>query len=1347
MYKSPLIISFALACAVLPLRVVSAEAVDNLGLDIPPANFQQVSNDQKTLKVGAELHKQVASAPTRSGMKNQFDASMGRATFVWGGLSQVKPTMHRVVAKERPAHAADSYLNQLTGFSSQAKSGSGSVVFSSLHNLNRGAVVAKYRQQVQGIEVFNKEYNVMMDQENNLVAAAGYLANKPSAPEVLSLMSHFDSAEPAVYKAIDDLSKGMANVVLNPSRQQAGYTLYDVDNLNDELQVVGEPRTKKVFYELNGKLISAYYVEVGLAAKGDTGSMEFSYVIGASGNKIYFRNNLTADDHQFTYRVYADPNGEPWQGPFGDVLPDLTAGNDVGEELTAPLVTLSNHASISTADPWLDETAEMTSGNNVFAYADVIAPDGYTSGDYAAQTSSYKTFDYPFDSSLRASSLVNGRAAVVNLFYINNYLHDWWYDHGFDEASGNAQLSNYGRGGVEGDPLLVQAQDYSGINNANMTTYADGRSPRMQQYLFNDWQAENGVDSGLTITSHPALGLLASTKLSNFGPSQYGRFSGRLVRAIDGKDANGGTFFDGCQTALNADELVGAIAVIDRGKCDFRKKVKLAQDAGATAVIIVDNVQGGIVPVMNGSAPLITIPNVSISYEEGHAIYALLASGETVTAELFSTYPLKDSSFDNGVVAHEWGHYIQNRLIGNGSGLSNFQGSAMGEGWGDFHGLMLLVKEGQRNIEGSEAFETPYSDTSYVLDPYYGFRRVRYTPDMAINPLSFRHITSGAGADVGLPPTNGLSPHAAGEVWASMLWDIYVKLLNTYTFNEAQSRMADYLVAGYKLTPISPTFTEARDALLAAMFANEPADYRMALEAFARRGIGLGAVSPERYSTDNQGVIESTATRLATFDGLSIDLNSDYDGSDKGYCSNDSIFDAGETATVVVTIANKGSEILTGLTAQLLIVSDHDVSIENDGVIRFDEVDLYADVTSAPLTITLNEAGVADTLLFEVVFTEQSENEAIQTPSALSFDVRVNYDFVPRPLLDDVAFDDMETIATSRDWPLVVLSGTDAALTTRIPSEPARVEFLQRLNPDIDLGEQTMFLLNNPFPADVAVETHLIEVAYNTNFSISFWHFYWLEEGYDGGVVEISVNDGDWVEVTEAGGVFDLGYSGDLLAAEGYSGSARAAYTGTNGDLETFAGNIETINFGDRFNGQSVRLRFRIFSDEAVADFGWFIDNVTFTNVYAPVFSLPVAGDTFACDNSAPKITLSDSFLTVNEGAVHSVAVTATDRNPEDVIAYQWHQAKGPGVSMDGADTAELTFTAPAISRDAELVFDVVVDDGVDRVSSSVTVLVKNVEPPTNSSASGGGGGAIGWFHFSLLFLVALLKRKVLWSC
>lgn len=73
----------------------------------------------------------------------------------------------------------------------------------------------------------------------------------------------------------------------------------------------------------------------------------------------------------------------------------------------------------------------------------------FTNGDFTAEITSDKTFDYQYNTNQVESSVNNRKASIVNLFYMNNYLHDLFYDHGFDEASGNAQAKNYGRGGEE----------------------------------------------------------------------------------------------------------------------------------------------------------------------------------------------------------------------------------------------------------------------------------------------------------------------------------------------------------------------------------------------------------------------------------------------------------------------------------------------------------------------------------------------------------------------------------------------------------------------------------------------------------------------------------------------------------------------------------------------------------------------------------------------------------------------------------------------------------------------------------------------------------------------------------
>ena len=194
-----------------------------------------------------------------------------------------------------------------------------------------------------------------------------------------------------------------------------------------------------------------------------------------------------------------------------------------------------------------------------------------------------------------------------------------------------------------------------------------------------------------------------------------------------------------------------------------------------------------------------------------------------------------------------------------------------------------------------------------------------------------------------------------------MLWESYVALINEHGFEEAQNRMANYLVAGYKLTPVAPLYTEARDAILAAAYAVDTNDYKLILGAFAKRGMGLGAQAPDRFSEDLTGVVESDKMQLASFTLKDVEMNASYNGVELVIVRNDNILDKGETGTLTVSM-NTGSEVLTGTQAQLTVVSGHDVTFENDGLITFDDTTPYASQTSAPIKFTLNDAGTADTL-------------------------------------------------------------------------------------------------------------------------------------------------------------------------------------------------------------------------------------------------------------------------------------------------------------------------------------------------------------------------------------------------
>ena len=82
-------------------------------------------------------------------------------------------------------------------------------------------------------------------------------------------------------------------------------------------------------------------------------------------------------------------------------------------------------------------------------------------------------------------------AAVTQLFYVTNSVHDIYAHYGFTEAAGNFQQTDYSGQGRGGDPLQAEAQDGGGVDNSNFLTPPDGQSPIMQMYLWDKTSPES----------------------------------------------------------------------------------------------------------------------------------------------------------------------------------------------------------------------------------------------------------------------------------------------------------------------------------------------------------------------------------------------------------------------------------------------------------------------------------------------------------------------------------------------------------------------------------------------------------------------------------------------------------------------------------------------------------------------------------------------------------------------------------------------------------------------------------------------------------------------------------------
>jgi photosystem II stability/assembly factor-like uncharacterized protein len=143
---------------------------------------------------------------------------------------------------------------------------------------------------------------------------------------------------------------------------------------------------------------------------------------------------------------------------------------------------------------------------------------------------------------------------------------------------------------------------------------------------------DTGIDTGdvkVTVNSPSSIAGDYFGLSGSFG-ADLTSLSGTLVLVDDGS----GNSNEGCSSLTNGAAISGNIAVVYRGSCNFSSKALNAQNEGALAVIVVNNVSGPAVGMASGDdGDQVTIPTFMLSQADGQAIINELASGVTVDLE------------------------------------------------------------------------------------------------------------------------------------------------------------------------------------------------------------------------------------------------------------------------------------------------------------------------------------------------------------------------------------------------------------------------------------------------------------------------------------------------------------------------------------------------------------------------------------------------------------------------------------------------------------------------------------------------------------------------------------------
>lgn len=504
-----------------------------------------------------------------------------------------------------------------------------------------------------------------------------------------------------------------------------------------------------------------------------------------------------------------------------------------------------------------------------------------------------------------------------------------------------------------------------------------------------------------------------------------------------------------------------------------------------------------------------------------NANFSTPADGQLPRMQMFlwSGSPQKDGDVDNGIVVHEFGHGISNRLAG-GAGQAGCVSNAeqMGEGWSDYYSLMATHDWATALL--NDGFDKPRGIGTYALGQAItgvGIRSQRYCTNFAVNNKTYTATIPAA-------------QHDRGEIWCATLWDMtwniinQVGAINPDLFNAAgtggNSIALKLVTEGLKLQVCNSGFIDGRDGILAADQALYGGAYRCAImQAFARRGMGFDAKQGSANSTTDQVPGFSTVESILT---LTQNVTQQLEGLNVTY-----------TNTVKAGACS-------GLTNYLLT----DTLPSNVTYVSGGTYNAGNRVVSFPVNVL---AGQTQTYSFTIQI-----NNGSYFPTTNLLDEQVTGATIP---------------AT---WVTSTGAGTTNFVVSSAQSHSAPNSFF---GADATVATDFRIATANPFAMGAAPPM------------LSFWHNYNTEDGWDGGLVEISTNGGaTWADL--GANMTENAYNGSMGTGSNNPLGGRSAFTGnSNGWIRT---TISLLPFAN----QNALFRFRAASDDNTGGAGWFIDDI-----------------------------------------------------------------------------------------------------------------------------------------------------------
>ena len=496
-----------------------------------------------------------------------------------------------------------------------------------------------------------------------------------------------------------------------------------------------------------------------------------------------------------------------------------------------------------------------------------------------------------------------------------------------------------------------------------------------------------------------------------------------------------------------------------------------------------------------------------------NANFATPADGSSGRMQMYlwtAPTPDKDGDVDNGIIAHEHGHGVSNRLTG-GPAAAGCLGNAeqMGEGWSDYQALMFTQNWATAIL--TTGFTSQRGIGTYALDQAttgLGIRTQRYCTDFAVNNRSYAASIS-------------TSAHTRGEIWCATLWDMTWNIINQVgTINPNIYDLAGgggnntawkLVIEGMKLQPCSPGFIDGRNAILQADLNLYGGAYQCAIkEAFRRRGMGDGA---------SQGSSNSVSDQVTSF-----------------------ILNPSVALTVGgVTQIPEGQNISYTKTVSTLCTT----ALTN--YILTDTLPTNVSFVSANNGGTYNAGNRVVSWVF---------NQAANTSVNYNFVVKINSGayYVPVNYINETVAG--ATIPAS--WTTTATPTSNLWTVSAVQSQSAPNSFFT--SNLITVNDQLLATTNSlTLPA--------------TAVKLTFWGYINSESGWDGGVVEISTNGGaNWSDLGTniISGKYNgaLGTSTNPLSGRSAFTGNSGGFVKTTINLASYAG-LANVKFRFRFGSDA----------------------------------------------------------------------------------------------------------------------------------------------------------------------------------